>query len=110
ILIGEVKLILFTFFYFKILITMLRNTILFVLVILSFQGWSQSQPNIIVFLIDDMGWMDTSVPFGEQRGALNQRFHTPNMERLALEGMKFTNAYATPVCTPSRVSLMSGMN
>jgi len=70
----------------------------------------QSRPNIIVFLVDDMGWMDTSVPFGDSVMALNRRYHTPNMERLAKEGMKFTNAYATPVCTPTRVSMLSGMN
>lgn len=70
----------------------------------------QQQPNIIVFLVDDMGWMDTSVPFGDSVMALNRRYHTPNMERLASEGMKFTNAYATPVCTPSRISMLTGMN
>lgn len=68
------------------------------------------RPNIIVFLVDDMGWMDTSVPFDTTTMPLNKRFHTPNMERLAKEGMKFTNAYAAPVCTPSRVSMLTGMN
>ncbi|WP_149304079.1 sulfatase [Pareuzebyella sediminis] len=67
-------------------------------------------PNIIVFLVDDMGWQDTSVPFWTKRTAFNDRYHTPNMERLAREGMKFTQAYATPVCSPTRVSLMTGMN
>ena len=67
-------------------------------------------PNIIVFMVDDMGWQDTSVPFWDKETAFNQRYHTPNMERLASEGMKFTQAYATPVCTPTRVSLMTGMN
>ena len=67
-------------------------------------------PNIIVFLVDDMGWMDTSVPFGKTTMPLNMRYRTPNMERLAKQGMVFTNAYAAPVCTPSRVSLMTGMN
>ncbi len=67
-------------------------------------------PNIILFLVDDMGWMDTSVPFGDSVMELNRRYHTPNMERLASQGMKFTNAYATPVCTPSRVSMLTGMN
>lgn len=71
---------------------------------------AQQPPNIVLFLIDDMGWQDTSVPFWTERTALNRRYHTPNMERLAREGMKFTNAYATPVCTPTRVSLMTGMN
>ena len=67
-------------------------------------------PNIVVFLVDDMGWQDTSVPFWNQTTPLNKRYHTPNMERLAREGMKFTNAYAASVCTPTRVSLMTGMN
>lgn len=69
-----------------------------------------NRPNIIVFLVDDMGWMDTSVPFADSIMPLNRQFHTPNMERLAKEGMKFTNAYATPVCTPSRISMVTGMN
>lgn len=71
---------------------------------------TQRRPNLIVFLVDDMGWMDTSVPFGDSATALNKRYHTPNMERLAREGVKFTNAYAAPTCTPSRTSMLTGMN
>ncbi|MFS4493706.1 sulfatase [Maribacter sp. 2308TA10-17] len=67
-------------------------------------------PNIILFLVDDMGWQDTSVPFWTERTPYNDLYHTPNMERLAKDGMKFTQAYATPVCSPTRVSLMTGMN
>ncbi|SHJ79913.1 sulfatase [Pseudozobellia thermophila] len=67
-------------------------------------------PNIVLFLVDDMGWQDTSVPFYSERTALNERYHTPNMEKLAAQGMKFTQAYATPVCSPTRVSLITGMN
>ncbi len=70
----------------------------------------QKSPNIIVFLVDDMGWQDTSLPFWDKKTPFNKRYHTPNMERLAKEGMKFTQAYATPVCTPTRVSLLTGMN
>lgn len=72
--------------------------------------FAQQKPNIIIFLVDDMGWQDCSVPFWVKATSFNRRYHTPNMERLAAEGMKFTNAYATPVCSPSRVSLMTGMN
>lgn len=72
--------------------------------------FAQQPPNIVLFLVDDMGWQDTSEPFWTQATPLNKRFHTPNMERLVRRGMKFTNAYATPVCTPTRVSLMTGMN
>ncbi len=69
-----------------------------------------AKPNIVLFLVDDMGWQDCSVPFWNQVTPFNKIYHTPNMQRLADEGMKFTNAYATPVCTPTRTSFMSGMN
>ncbi|WP_341221844.1 sulfatase [Polaribacter atrinae] len=71
---------------------------------------NEEKPNIILFMVDDMGWQDTSVPFWKEKTAFNSRYHTPNMERLTSQGMKFTQAYATPVCTPTRVSLISGMN
>ena len=69
-----------------------------------------SRPNIIFFLVDDMGWQDTSVPFWKEKTPLNQIYHTPNMERLAASGMKFTQAYACAVSSPTRTSLMTGMN
>lgn len=69
-----------------------------------------SKPNILFFLIDDMGWQDTSEPFYKEKTALNQRYYTPNMEELADEGMKFTQAYACALCSPTRVSLMTGLN
>ena len=69
-----------------------------------------SKPNILFFFVDDMGWQDTSVPFWSERTPFNDLYHTPNMERLAAEGMKFTQAYACAVCSPSRTSLMTGMN
>ena len=67
-------------------------------------------PNIVLFLVDDMGWQDTSVPFHECRTPLNDRYRTPNMERLAEMGVRFTAAYACAVSSPSRCSLLSGMN
>ena len=68
------------------------------------------QPNIILFLVDDMGWQDCSLPFWNKPTKLNTIFHTPNMEKLAAKGMMLTNAYSNAVCTPTRVSLMTGMN
>jgi arylsulfatase A-like enzyme len=88
----------------------LLKFLIFIFTLITHHLNAQQRPNIVVFLVDDMGWMDTSVPFGDSVMALNKRYHTPNMERLAKEGMKFTSAYAAPVCTPSRVSLLSGMN
>lgn len=71
---------------------------------------NQQTSNIIFFFVDDMGWQDTSVPFHNEITLLNQRYHTPNMEILAREGVKFTQAYACALCSPSRISLMTGMN
>ena len=68
------------------------------------------RPNIVFFLVDDLGWQETSVPFHTEVTALNRRYRTPNLERLAAEGVKFTQAYASAVCSPSRVSALTGMN
>lgn len=68
------------------------------------------RPNIILFMVDDMGWQDTSVPFWTERTPLNNTYETPAMERLASEGMLFTQAYATAISSPSRCSLMTGSN
>ena len=60
------------------------------------------KPNIVFFLVDDMGWMDTTV-----NGS--QYYETPNMERLAKRGMLFTDAYAAnPLCSPTRASIVTG--
>lgn len=62
------------------------------------------KPNIIFFLVDDMGWMDTSINGSEY-------YETPNMERLAKMGMKFTHAYAAnPLCSPTRSSILTGQD
>jgi arylsulfatase A-like enzyme len=74
------------------------------------ENQESAKPNIILFLVDDMGWQDTSVPFWKEKTHFNELYHTPNMERLAAEGMKFTQAYACAVCSPTRTSLMTGMN
>ena len=77
-------------------------------------GVAQERPNIIVFLVDDMGLMDTSVPFladesGQPvRHPLNDWYHTPNMERLAKQGICFSTFYAQSVSSPSRASIMTG--
>lgn len=68
------------------------------------------KPNIILFLVDDMGWQDTSLPFWTQRTHWNNTFNTPNMERLASEGVMMTQAYASAISSPSRCSLFTGAN
>ncbi len=60
------------------------------------------KPNIVVFLADDMGWGD-SATYG------HQFIKTPNMDKLAAEGMKFTQGYsACGVCSPSRSAILTG--
>ena len=61
----------------------------------------REKPNFVVILIDDMGYGDIG-PFGSK---LNR---TPNLDRMAKEGMKLTSFYAAPVCTPSRAQMMTG--
>ncbi|QZE13285.1 sulfatase [Halosquirtibacter laminarini] len=70
-----------------------------------------SKPNIILFVVDDMGWEDSSVPMWDQTVPTNRLYHTPNMERLAASGVTFTDAYASsPVCSPTRTAIMTGQN
>ena len=75
-----------------------------------------AKPNIVVFLVDDMGVMDTSVPFltdetgKAKRYPLNDYYRTPNMERLAKRGTRLNNFYAMSVCSPTRISIMTGQN
>ena len=60
------------------------------------------RPNFVFFLVDDLGWTDL--------GCFGSTFYeTPNVDRLAAEGMRFTNAYAAcPVCSPTRASIITG--
>lgn len=71
---------------------------------------TEKRPNILLFMVDDMGWQDTSLPFAPDTSAYNRIFRTPNMERLAATGMKFTQAYASAISSPSRCSLFTGAN
>ena len=66
------------------------------------ENGDKARLNVIFILIDDMGWMDT--------GCYGSKFYeTPNIDKLASQGMLFTNAYAAcPVCSPTRASILSG--
>jgi len=74
------------------------------LISLSCKQEKTEKPNIILFLVDDMGWQDTSVPFHTNLTDFNNRYNTPAMERLASEGMKFTQAYASSVCSHTELA------
>lgn len=62
----------------------------------------ETRPNVILILLDDLGWADL--------GCYGSTYHkTPNIDRLAAEGMRFTQAYAAcPVCSPTRASILTG--
>lgn len=65
-------------------------------------GESGLRPNLVFVLADDLGWKDTTI-----NGSTF--YHTPNLERLAARGMRFTQAYtANPLCSPTRASILTG--
>ena len=83
----------------------MRNSVLYLmLILLSNQAAAQAHKNLILILADDLGWADTTL-YGK-----TSLYETPNIERLAARGMTFTNAYASPICSPTRASIMSGQN
>ena len=82
------------------------RTLYVVFFCISFVAFSHcfaNQPNVVFILVDDLGYMDI--------GANNPEtfYETPNVDRLAASGMRFTNGYAAnPVCSPTRYSIMTG--
>jgi len=93
---------------------MKRSILLTTLLLACCLAHGAQQPNIVVFLVDDMGVMDTSLPFlTDSKGKpevhpLNKLFRTPSMERLGASGIRFEHFYANSVCSPTRVSIMTG--
>ncbi len=66
------------------------------------QEGKRRPPNVVLILVDDLGWTDLRC-FG------SRYYETPNLDRLAAQGMKFTNAYAAcAVCSPTRAAVMTG--
>jgi arylsulfatase A len=69
---------------------------------LVFADTQRARPNIVLIVIDDLGWSDLAC-YG------SKFYRTPNIDRLAADGMRFTQAYsACPVCSPTRAALMTG--
>jgi arylsulfatase len=62
---------------------------------------TNSRPNIVLILADDLGYSDL--------GCFGSEISTPNLDRLAAEGMRFTQFYTTPRCCPTRASLLTGL-
>jgi len=80
-----------------------HSSLLSALAILLFQvAFAASRPpNVVFILADDLGWSD----LGCYGGDLHE---TPNLDRLAREGVRFTQSYAMPVCSPTRASILTG--
>ena len=85
----------------------MKNLILVLAIASSFCGLTlkandASQPNIVFLLADDLGWTGLTC-FG------SDFYETPNLDKLATKGTRFTNAYAAcTVCSPTRASIMTG--
>jgi arylsulfatase A-like enzyme len=101
------------------MINSIKTKILLIFVMFCLTVFSQNTtntPNIIIFLVDDMGLMDSSVPFLTSEDGvpkvypLNTFYKTPHLEQLAKTGIRFSNFYAHSVCSPSRTSLLTGQN
>jgi len=67
----------------------------------SFLAHADGRPNIILIMVDDMGWSDIGCYGGE--------VDTPNLDRLAAEGMRFTQFYNNAKCTTTRASIVTGL-
>ena len=79
-----------------------KSLIILSLILLVYSNTQCQRPNIIYIMTDDMGYGDLS-------GYGRKEYQTPNMDRLASQGMKFVNAYAAgPLCTPTRTAFMTG--
>ena len=98
--------ILFTIFYFVMKKSLFTLSVFLVgiLVLQDSINAQQSTPNIMFFLIDDLGYSDIGC-YG------SEYYETPNIDRLASEGVKFTSAYScSSVCSPSRAAILTGKN
>ncbi len=65
------------------------------------------QPNIIIFMVDDLGWNHIGVD-APTMGTHDKRYVTPNLAKFAEQGLSFTHAYAQPNCAPTRAAMLSG--
>jgi len=88
----------------KVLISWIKSITHILFVLILFQGCKtdEPKPNFIFFLVDDLGYSDVGC-FG------SDYYETPNIDRVAQEGMRFTSAYAgSTICSPTRASILTG--
>jgi arylsulfatase A-like enzyme len=89
---------------------MMKIFTLIILMLAPAIAFAVDQPNVILMLSDDQGWGGLSVAMHpDHLGAKSAIFQTPNLERLASQGMRFSSGYApASVCSPTRISLQTG--
>ncbi len=81
----------------------MNKLILLVLCLILFSCSTKKQPNFVFILVDDLGWADVKCNYP------GTFYDTPNIDKLAKSGVRFTNAYAAnPVCSPTRAAIMTG--
>lgn len=79
-------------------------TVFFCFVFSNTNAKKTQKPNVVFFLVDDMGWKDLGA-FGAKL------YETPNIDQLCKEGVRFTNAYTSaPICSPTRASVLAGQH
>ena len=78
----------------------MRNLPLLFSLLFCISAFAQSRPNVIIVMADDMGWSDI--------GCYGSEIETPNLDRLAKNGLRFTQFYNTGRCCPTRASLLTG--
>lgn len=78
--------------------------------ILASTAFADDAPNIVLILTDDQGWTGTSVPMDQKLpGSASDLYQTPSLEKLAEQGMRFSNGYSpAPNCSPTRMSIQTG--
>lgn len=80
----------------------MKYKLVLILCLVTLFAYGQEKPNIILFLVDDLGWKDISC-------AGSEFYETPNIDKLAKKGTRFVNSYAAhPRCVPSRFATMTG--
>ncbi len=81
---------------------MLKQLSLMLVMALSVAAQGADRPNIVLIMADDMGYECVGANGGET-------YQTPNLDQLAAGGLRFENCFSQPICTPSRVKIMTGM-
>ena len=83
---------------------MIRSWAFILICLVTSSVQAAERPNLVLILADDLGWADLSC-YG------NDLHQTPNLDRLARQGVRFTDAYAaSPVCTPTRAAILTGLH